>query len=179
MSKIVRYVVLLGLVIVSLPLAAQRGRGGVGGGGGLGRGGLRPADALVHQRIVQILMNQARNTLALTDDQLPKVRRMVSDWAQQQLLLEQEERLMRESLDAQMRPGVAATVDSLPRLVYGISANRIRQAQSLDEETHQLGTILSPLQLAQFQLIQERLLKNIRDLPRNRQPPPEQDPSPS
>ena len=176
MTRTVRNVVLLGLLIVALPLAAQRGRGGVGGGGGGGR--LRPADALVHQRVVQILMNQARNTLQLSEDQMPKVQRVVSGWAQQQLLLEQEERLMRESLDTQMRPGVAATIDSLPRLVYGISANRIRQAQSLDEETHQLGTILSPLQLAQFQLIQERLLKNIRDLPRNRQPPPGENPSP-
>ena len=176
MTRTVRNVVLLGLLIAALPLAAQRGRGGVGGGGGGGR--LRPADALVHQRVVQILMNQARNTLQLSEDQMPKVQRVVSGWAQQQLLLEQEERLMRESLDAQMRPGVAATIDSLPRLVYGISANRIRQAQSLDEETHQLGTILSPLQLAQFQLIQERLLKNIRDLPRNRQPPPGENPSP-
>lgn len=140
-------------------------------------GGLRPADLMVRQRIVQILMNQARNTLGLSDDQLPKVQRVVGDWAQQQLLLEQQERVMREALDAQMRPGVAAIVDSLPRLVYGISANRVRQAQSLDEETHQLGTILSPLQLAQFQLIQERLLKNIRDLPRNRLPLPEQNPT--
>ena len=175
MIRTVRHFVLLGLLIAAFPLAAQRGRGGAG----LGGGGLRPADLMVRQRIVQMLMNQARNTLNLSGDQLPKVQRVVSDWAQRQLLLEQQERLMRESLDAQMRPGVAAMVDSLPRLVYGISANRVRQAQNLDEETHQLGAILSPLQLAQFQLIQERLLKNIRDLPRNRQPPPDQDPSPS
>lgn len=173
MIRTVRHIVLLGLLVAAFPLAAQRGRGG----GGMG--GLRPAEALVRQRVVQILMNQARNTLALSDDQLPKVQQVVSDWAGKQLLLEQEERLLRGFLDAQMRPGVAANVDSLPRLVYGIGANRVRQAQSLDEETHQLGAILTPLQLAQFQLIQERLLKNIRDLPRGRQPPTDQQPSPS
>ncbi len=175
MNRTARYCLLFGLLVAALPLAAQRGRGGGGGGGG---GRLRPADALVHQRVVQILMNQARLTLALSEDQIPKVQRIVSDWAQQQLLLEQEERQMRDLLDSQMRPGVAATIDSLPKLVYGISSNRIRQAQSLDAETHQLGTILSPLQLAQFQLVQERLLKSIRDLPRDRQPPPDQKPSP-
>ena len=164
----VRHLMLLGMLVVALPLAAQRGRGG----GGMGMGGLRPAQALVRQRVVQILMNQARNVLALSDDQLPKVQLAVSSWAEKQLLLEQEERLLRESLDAQMRPGVAAIVDSLPRLVYGISGNRVRQAQNLDEETHQLGTILTPIQLAQFHLIQDRLLKNIRDLPAARQPPP-------
>ncbi len=173
MTRTIRNIVLLGLLILAFPLAAQRGRGGAGMGGGL-----RPAQVMVRERIVQILMNQAQNTLALTGDQLPKLQQVVSDWAQQQLLLEQEERLMRDALDAQMRPGVAAIVDSLPKLVYGISANRVRQAQKLDEETRQLGTVLSPLQLAQFQLIQERLLKNIRDLPKGRQAPPNQDPPP-
>ena len=175
MTRTVRDIVLIGLIVTAFPLAAQRGRGGAG----MGMGGLRPADALVRQRVVQILMNQARNTLALSSDQLPKVQQVVGDWAKQQLLLEQEERLLREALDAQMRPGVAAIVDSLPKLVYGISANRVRQAQMLDEETHQLGTILTPLQLAQFQLIQERLLRNIRDLPRGGQQPSGQAPPPT
>ena len=165
----VRHLMLLGMLVVALPLAAQRGRGG--GGMGMG-GGLRPAQALVRQRVVQILMNQARNVLALSNDQLPKVQLTVSTWAEKQLLLEQEERMLRESLDAQMRPGVAAAVDSLPRLVYGISGNRVRQAQNLDEETHQLGTILTSIQLAQFHIIQDRLLRNIRDLPAARQPTP-------
>ena len=49
----VRHLVLFGMLVVALPLAAQRGRGG----GGMGMGGLRPAQALVRQRVVQILMN--------------------------------------------------------------------------------------------------------------------------
>lgn len=173
MNRTVRHILLLGLLLAAFPLAAQRGRGG----GGMR--GLRPAETLVRARVVQILMNQARNTLSLTDDQLPKVQQVVNDWAGRQLLLEQEDRLMRESLDAQMRPGVAAIVDSLPRLVYGISTNRVRQAQGLDEETRQLGTILTPLQLAQFHMIQERLLRNIRELQQGRPAPPSQVPPPS
>jgi hypothetical protein len=161
MIRTIRNILTLGLLIAALPLGAQGGRVGQG-----------PAPALVRQRIVQILMNQARRDLALTDDQAPKLQRVVAEWAQKQLQLEQDEHLMRQALDAQMRPGVAAIADSLPRLVYGISANRVRQAQSLDDETHALGVFLTPVQLGQFQLIQERLLKNIRDLPKGRQPQP-------
>jgi hypothetical protein len=160
MNRTARYLSLLTLVLFSLPLGAQVG----------GRGGLRPGDAVIRQRIVQILMNQARNTLALTEDQAPRLQRVVGEWAQRQLLLEQEEHQLRQALDAQMRPGVAAIVDSLPRLVYGISANRVKQAQSLDAEIHDLGAFLTPVQLGQFQIIQERLLKNIRDLPKGRPP---------
>lgn len=160
MMRTIRFGRSLVLLLVAVPLAAQAARPGA-----------RAPD--VRQRIVQILMNQARNTLALTDDQAPKLQRTVGDWAQRQLGLEQEEHLLRQTLEAQMRPGIAASTDSLPKLVYGISSNRVRQAQSLDDEIHQLGTFLTPVQLAQFQLIQERLLKNIRDLPKGRALPPD------
>jgi hypothetical protein len=161
MIRAARFLSLLALSLMAVPLAAQGGRAGLG-----------PPQTIVRQRIVQMLMNQARNQLGLSDDQAPKLQRVVGEWAQRQLLLEQEEHAMRQALDAQMRPGVAANADSLPRLVYGISANRVRQAQSLDDETHALGAFLSPVQLGQFQLIQERMLKNIRDLPKARQPLP-------
>jgi hypothetical protein len=163
MNRIARSLALLTVCLATTPLAAQGGRAA-----GLGP----PGQSMVRQRIVQILMTQARKTLALTEDQAPRLQRVVGDWAQKQLMLEQDEHQMRQALDEQMRPGVAAVADSLPKLVYGISANRVRQAQSLDDETHALGAFLTPVQLGQFQLIQERLLKNIRDLPKGRQPQP-------
>ncbi len=161
MTRTARYLATLVMLLATARLHAQGGRAN-----------LRPGETVVRQRIVQMLSNQARNTLGLGDDQMPKLQKVVGDWAQKQMLLEQEERGLRLALDAQMRPGIAAVADSIPKLVYGISANRVRQAQSLDEEIHSLGAVLTPVQLGQFQLIQERLLKNIRDLPKARQPLP-------
>ena len=106
--------------------------------------------------------------MALTVDQQPRFRRVVSSWAQKRGALEVEERQLRQSLKRELTPGVAANPDSVSRFVDDLNANRVAYAETFRDEMRDLTPILTPVQRGQFQVRRDQLLQRIRDLQQQR-----------
>jgi hypothetical protein len=151
-------VAILMSLLATAPVAAQR------------PGGQRPgaARAALLQNIEQIFLNQVTSEMALTADQQPRFRRVVSVWAQKRAALEAEERQLRQSLKTELTPGVAANPDSVSRFVDALNANRVAYAESFRDEMRDLTPILNPVQRGQFQVRRDQLLQRIRDLQQQR-----------
>lgn len=139
-------------VAVAAPLLGQNGAGG------------RRGNPLLRQRIEQQFMTQARNTMGLSDEQAKNMQRVVNEYAQRRLALEQEEAQLRQTLNQNLRPGVAGNADTVGALVDAINVNRVKYAEAMRDEMRELGKVLTPIQLGQFQLQQDRLLQRISDL---------------
>ncbi len=145
-----------GAVLLAAPAAAQRGA----------RGGNRAA--LLRRQIEQLFMQQARNQLGLSSDQAVKVQQVVGQFAGTRLELDLTERSLTTALRDQLRPGIAADGDSVARLVSALNANRVANAVSFQNEMTALSKVLTPVQLGQFQLLNDRLLERIRELQQQR-----------
>ena len=126
------------------PAIAQVGRGGQLRGQAP-RGG-QPRRELLLQNINQVFINRATREMALTDDQVPRFRRVVGAWAAKRAALESEERELRMSLSGQMRPGVAANADTVARVVDAINDNRVAYSETFRDEMRELRPILTPIQ---------------------------------
>lgn len=124
----------------------------------------RPQRAALLQDINQRFANQIIKEMGLTQDQVPRFRRVVVSWAQKRTALEAEERRLRLALAEEFRPGVAANADSAASYVDALNANRVSYAISFQDEMKELTPILSPIQRGQFQLARDRLLQRVKDL---------------
>ncbi len=107
--------------------------------------------------------------LGLTDGQSVKVRGILATWAVKRRNLEREDRQQRAELSAAMRPGVAANDQAVSRLVDAILATRGAMVQTFRDEMAELGTVLSPVQRAQYLLLRDRLLQRVQELRQERQ----------
>ena len=152
-------------MIVSLfavaPLAAQR------------PGNPRPARAALVRDIEQIFLTRVTRVMALTPEsgaaeQQPRFQRAVLAWAQRRESLETEERQLRQSLNRELTPGVAANPDSVSRFVDALNANRVAYAESFRDEMRELAPILNPVQRGQFQVARDQLLQKVRELQQQR-----------
>lgn len=147
-------------MIVSLfavaPLAAQR------------PGNPRPARAALVRDIEQIFLTRVTRVMALTPEQQPRFQRAVLAWAQKRESLETEEHQLRQSLNRELTPGVAANPDSVSRFVDALNANRVAYAESFRDEMRELAPILNPVQRGQFQVARDQLLQKVRELQQQR-----------
>lgn len=141
------------LLVGVMPLAAQR----VG----------RPRAALVRD-IEQVFMNQVSREMGLTAAQEAPFRHVELSWAQKRAVLETEERQLRQSLNVQLTPGVAANPDSVTYAVDALNANRVAYAETFTGEMRDLTPILTPVQRGQFQMARDRLLQKIQQLQQQR-----------
>ncbi|MEO8449658.1 MAG: Spy/CpxP family protein refolding chaperone [Gemmatimonadota bacterium] len=107
--------------------------------------------------------------LGLTDDQSGKVRVILGTWAGKRRAMEREDRRLRQSLVATMRPGVAANPDSVTRLVDAMTSARIGYAQTFRDELKDLSAVLSPVQRGQYVLLRDRFLQRIQEVRAERQ----------
>jgi hypothetical protein len=148
---------LMTLSLAAAPLTAQR------------EGGRQaPARARLLQNIEQVFLNQVTAEMALTADQQPRFRRVVTSWAPKRAALEFEERQLRQSLKRELTPGVAANPDSVSKYVDELNANRVAYAETFRDEMRDLTPILNPVQRGQFQVRRDQLLQRIRDLQQQR-----------
>ncbi len=148
-----------GLLLGSVPqLAAQAGVPGA-------------RSAVLRERIEEVFQRRVREELALTDDQAARTSRVLTAWAERRESIENEERSMRMALNAQLRPGIAASADSVSRLVDRMTANRVAYMESFRDEMRELTPILSPVQRGQFLLMRDRLLQRVREMQQQRVPP--------
>jgi hypothetical protein len=156
----VTVVMLMAVLLAAAPLTAQRE----------GAGGQRPGANRTRllQNIEQVFLNQVTAEMALTADQQPRFRRVVTSWAQKRATLEAEERQLRQALRRELTPGVAANPDSVSRYVDALNDNRVAYTETFRDEMHELTPILNPVQRGQFQIRRDQLLQRIKDLQQQR-----------
>ncbi len=118
----------------------------------------------VRQRIEQVFANRLRQELGLSADQMDKVGAVLTDWGSKRRGLEDEERGLRQALDGQLRPGVAANSDSVTRVIDRLLQNRVEYAQSFQGEMRDLAPMLTPVQRAQFMRLRDQVLRRVQDL---------------
>ena len=128
-----------------------------------------PMAERLRQQIEERFGERLSQELGLTDDQSVKVRGILASWAVKRRNLEREERQLRNQLSAAMRPGVAANDQAVTRLVDGVLAGRGAMVQTFRDEMAELGTVLSPVQRAQYLLLRDRLLQRVQELRQERQ----------
>ena len=128
-----------------------------------------PMAERLRQQIEDRFGERLSQELGLTGDQSVKVRGILASWAVKRRNLEREERQLRNQLSAAMRPGVAANDQAVTRLVDGVLAGRGAMVQTFRDEMAELGTVLSPVQRAQYLLLRDRLLQRVQELRQERQ----------
>ena len=144
-----------------------------------GQGPPEPRSPGLRRELEQRFAAQMREQLQLTSEQEAKVRGVMSGYAEKRRDLESDERAMRQALNFQLRPGIAANADSVGKLVDAISAARVSYAKLIQDEMRELSAVLDPVQRGQLFLMRDRLLQRVqelRDNARRRGQPPGQPP---
>ena len=149
MFRNVSAVGLLALLLMVSPLAGQEGPD-------------RPSRQQLMRQIEQRFMARATEELALDAEQAERLRSTVTHFAIERRKLEEREREVKRGLRGQLRPGVAANQDSLVVLLDALTETRAAYIQSFKAELTEMATFLDPLQRAQYVMLRERLLEQIR-----------------
>lgn len=133
-------------------------------------GGGRPNAERLREMVEERFAAQMQAELSLTDEQSGRVRRILAASAERRRGMEREERAAQAALRDQLRPGVAAQTDSLTRLLDKLTTIRISFAQAAKDEMRELGTVLTPVQQAQFLLLRDRMMSRAQDVRMQRPP---------
>jgi Spy/CpxP family protein refolding chaperone len=123
-----------------------------------------PRGPTLRRELEQRFAAQMREQLQLSGDQETKVRGIMSGYAEKRRGLENDERAMRQALNGQLRPGIAANPDSVAKLVDAISAARVSYAKLIQDEMRELSTVLDPVQRGQLFLMRDRLLQRVQEM---------------
>jgi len=151
----------LAAALLTIPAVATA-QGGGGGG--------HPNAARLREMVEERFASQMQAELSLSDEELGRVRRILTASAERRRGMEREERAAQGALREQLRPGVAAQADSLTRLLDKLTTIRVAFAQAAKDEMRELGTVLSPVQQAQFLLLRDRMMSRAQDV-RSQRPP--------
>ena len=123
--------------------------------------GRRMGSAEMRQRIEERFTERVKTELGLSDEQAAKLQEVAGGWFEKRRAMEGEERELRQALQGQLRPGVAANADSVSRIVNQLLDLKVKYAESYREENKQLG-FLTPVQRAQYYSLRERLLDALK-----------------
>lgn len=126
------------------------------------------ADAL-RERVRERFAQRVQQELDLTPEQMDRLRATAGTYAGERRDLELRQRTMRDALARQLRPGAAASQDSVARLTDSLLALRVRYAESFQTEQAELARYLDPVQRARLWVMRERLLVRARELRHRRQ----------
>lgn len=119
--------------------------------------------AMLMQRIQDRFAARVQEELGLTDAQTVKMRQTTLKWFGFRRDLDAQERLLRQALAGQLRPGIAANQDSVSRLVSQLIDLKVRYAESFKQESGEMSGYLTPVQRAQYFMMRERLLDRIAE----------------
>jgi hypothetical protein len=122
----------------------------------------RPTRQQLMRQIEQRFMARATEDLGLDAEQAERLRSTVTHFAIERRRLEQRERDVKRGLNGQLRPGVAADPDSLVVLLDALTETRMSYLQSFKDELTEMTEYLDPVQRAQYVMLRERLLEQIR-----------------
>ncbi len=121
----------------------------------------------LRQRLEERFAQQVKLQLGLTDEQAVKLRETSAIWASRRRALEVDERGLKQALQGQLRPGVAANQDSVAKLTQKLLDLKVTYAQTYRDELKD-WTFLSPVQRAQYLVIRERVFQALRDARQDR-----------
>lgn len=120
------------------------------------------ADSL-RQRIEQRFTARVQQDLGLTNEQTAKLRSSSESFGAKRRDLRTRERALRDALDVQLRPGVAANPDSVTKLTDALVDLRISAAQASRDEMKDLSKFLNPVQRARLLLMRERFWHRVKE----------------
>ena len=126
----------------------------------------------LRQQIEERFAQRVRQELRLSNEQDIRVQQIARQYSAQRLDLEDRQQDLRQALGQQMRPGIAANQDSVAKLTDALITTRIAYMTTYQSEIRDLGQVLTPLQVAQFFLIRDRLLQRAQELREERQNQP-------
>ncbi len=115
---------------------------------------------------------RVRMDLALSDRQMEQLRAHQETYGPQRRDLLRRQRDLRQALQEQMRPGVAADADSVGRLNDALRENRGRIFALEQDEEAKLSEFLTPVQVAQYRQLRERFVERVNELRRRGGPGP-------
>jgi Spy/CpxP family protein refolding chaperone len=133
-----------------------------------------PGPERLRQQVVQRFLENYRVQAGLTDEQYGKVQTIVRSSFEQRRAIQERERDIVQSLEGQMRPGVAADQDSVTALLDKLLAIQTERADQARAEQREFAQFLTPVQRAQFVLAFTRLEGQIEQVIRRRMDAPGQ-----
>jgi len=121
----------------------------------------RGAEAQLRQEFRRRWNERVRQELSLSDDQAAKLQATEAKYLQQRRDVMQRQRAVNDALRGQLQPGVAASDDSLRKLMDQRERNRQALAQLERDEDKEIAGYLKPVQQARYQLMRQRLQDQI------------------
>lgn len=118
----------------------------------------------LRRQIEQRFGERLKEELGLSEEQAARLRGSLAGIAARRRGMEREERLLRQALAAQLRPGIAANADSVAKLVDALTNHRVAFAQTFKDEMRELSPILTPVQRGQYLLLRDRLMQRAQEL---------------
>jgi LTXXQ motif family protein len=122
----------------------------------------RRADSLRH-RIEERFASRVQEQLGLTNEQTTKLRATSQTYGTRRRELREREHRLREALAAQLRPGIAASQDSVAKLTDAMVELRLSAAQAARDEMKEVSRYLNPVQRARFYLMRERFHHRVKE----------------
>ena len=123
-----------------------------------------PGREEMRRRIDSVFATRVRQELALTDKQADRLRETGTTFGGRRRELESRERALRDALEGQLRPGVAADRDSVARLTDALVEMRGRYAQTFRDEHKEVSKFLDPVQRARLYMMRERLMRRAHEV---------------
>ena len=124
----------------------------------------RPGREEMRRRIDERFATRVREELGLSDQQAARLRETGTKFGGRRRELESRERALRDALEAQLRPGVAADRDSVARLTDRLVEMRGAYAQTFRDEHKEVSGFLDPVQRAQLYMMRERLMRRAHEV---------------
>jgi hypothetical protein len=123
-----------------------------------------PKSDSLRQRIEERFAARAQEELGLNNDQAAKLKASSKEFGARRRELAMRERALRDGLEAQLRPGVAANQDSVAKLTDALVGLRLTQAQASRDELKEVSKYLNPVQRARLFMMRERFARHVRDV---------------
>lgn len=120
------------------------------------------ADEL-RRRVRERFAERVQQELDLNPDQMTRLRATAGTFGTERRQLELRQAQLRKALAAQLRPGIAASRDSVAWLTDSLLALRVRYVESFRAEQSQMAAYLDPVQRARLLVMRERLLDRARE----------------
>jgi Spy/CpxP family protein refolding chaperone len=146
---------LVALLMLASTVAGAQGRGRRGGPPGDSLHG--PGMAAARQAIEKLIRNQ----LQPTEDQMTKLRQIDQQFMPRHRDLDREEQKVRRDLRQAMLDSANVDQGRIGQLLDKMVAFPGRRAAMMEEEQKSLAQVLTPLQRAKFNAIQEQLRRRI------------------
>jgi hypothetical protein len=131
-------------------------------------GPARPRVEELRRRVRERVAQRIQQDLKLSPDQMQRLRATVGTYAGRRRELEARQRDLRRALGGELRPGIAATPDSVARLTDELLDVRVRYAESFRDEQRELARYLDPVQRAKLMVLRDRLTNRAQEFRRRR-----------